>query len=156
MSQRIDVLSVQPDRRDPWVAITQSQKKLRLKGDTQYEITAWVKGRGTASLSVMLNDDESAALGAKVVLDETWQRLQMSFATPGRVRNVRELIRLGDGGIAEGDWWQIDGVSLLASASRLGSLSPQAISSSPSARRLASPPRRSSPRHWPWSRTAPW
>ena len=81
VSQRIDVLSVQPDRRDPWVAITQSQKKLRLKGDTQYEITAWVKGRGTASLSVMLNDDESAALGAKVVLDETWQRLEMSFAT---------------------------------------------------------------------------
>ena len=46
------------------------------------------------------------------------------------MRNVRELIRFGDGGArCEGDWLLIDGVSLRASVSRLGSLSPQAISS---------------------------
>jgi hypothetical protein len=76
----------------------------------------------------MLNDDEPSTLGAKVVLNDTWQRLQMSFATPRKVRNIRELIRFGDGGAAEGDWLLLDGVSLLESASRLGSLSPQAIS----------------------------
>jgi hypothetical protein len=34
----------------------------------------WLEG--TAALSVMLNDDESATLGAKVVLNDTWQRLE--------------------------------------------------------------------------------
>jgi hypothetical protein len=129
VAQRIDVLAIEPGREDPWVGITQSPWKPRLKGNAQYEISAWVKGRGTAALSVILNDDASATLGAKVVLDDAWQYLQMSFATPNRVRNIRELVRFGDGGLAEGDWLQIDGVSLLASASRLGSLLPQAITS---------------------------
>jgi hypothetical protein len=128
-SQRIDILAVEPGTETPRVGLTPSRGKLRLNGNTQYEISAWVKGRGTAALSVMLNDDESAALGARVILNDTWQRLQVSFATPNRVRNIRELIRFGDGGVAEGDWLLLDGVSLLASASRLGSLSPQAVSS---------------------------
>lgn len=134
--QRIDVLAVGSDRETSWVALAQSQGKLRLKGGTQYEISAWVKGRGVASLSVMLNDGASGALGTMVVLDDTWRYVQMAFVTPKRVRNVRELIRLGDDdsvagarAAAEGDWLLVDGVSLRASTSRLGSLSPEAISS---------------------------
>jgi hypothetical protein len=135
-SQRVDVQAVRPDRQTPHVAFTQSQARLRLKGNTQYELAAWVKGRGVASLSVMLNDDESRALGSKVVLTDTWQHVQMVFVTPKRVRNMRELIRFGEdgdsagaGGVAEGDWILIDGFSLRASVPRLSSLTPEAISS---------------------------
>jgi hypothetical protein len=136
VSQRIDVQTVQPDRQNPCVAFSQSQNKLRLKGNTQYELAAWVKGRGVASLSVMLNDYESRALGTKVVLNDTWQYIQMVFTTPKRVRNIRELIRLGDGGnspnvggVAEGDWMLVDGASLQISVPRLSRLSSEAISS---------------------------
>lgn len=135
-AQRVDVLGARPGRGAAWVAFTQSQSRLRLKGNTQYEIAAWVKGRGVASLSVVLNDGESRTLGTMVVLGDDWQYVQMAFATPKRVRNVRELIRLGEDGIAaggraaaEGDWMLVDGVSLRASAPRLGSLSPEAIAS---------------------------
>ncbi len=61
VAQRIDVLAIEPGREDPWIGITPSRSRLRLKGNTQYEISAWVKGRGTVALSVMLNDDESAS-----------------------------------------------------------------------------------------------
>ena len=87
-SQRIDVQAPAVDRRTSWVALGQPQRRLRLRGDTQYELSAWVKGRGVASLSVVLNDSESRTLGSKVVLAGEWQRLQMVFMTPKRVRNV--------------------------------------------------------------------
>jgi len=52
------------------------------------------------------------------------------------VRNVRELLRFGEdgdsagaGGAAEGDWILIDRFSLRASVPRLGSVTPDAISS---------------------------
>ncbi len=101
-SQRVDVRAVMPDRTTPYVAFTQSQSRLRLKGATQYELAGWVKGRGTASLSVVVNDNESRTLGTKVVLTDTWQYVQMAFATPNRVRNVRELIRFGESGAVAG------------------------------------------------------
>jgi hypothetical protein len=136
LSQRVDVLAIQSDRRTSWIAFTPSKGRLRLRGNTQYELAAWVKGRGVASLSVMLNDYESGTLGSKVVLSDTWQYLQMVFATPKRVRNIRELIRFGEDGsfsgvrgAAEGDWLLIDGFSLRASLPRIGSLSPAAITS---------------------------
>jgi hypothetical protein len=135
-SQRVDVRAVRPDRQVPSVAFTQPHGRLRLKGSTQYELGAWVKGRGAASLSVVLNDGESRTLGSEVVLTDTWQYVQMAFATPRRVRNVGELIRFGQGrgtsgagGVAKGDWILIDGFSLRASMPRSGSVSPQAISS---------------------------
>ncbi len=127
-SQRIDVLVVDPDRGDRGVGIAPSRRP-RLKGNTQYEINAWVKGRGTASLSVRLNDRAFEALGSKVVLNDTWQQLQMVFTTPSWVRNVREIIRFGDGGMADGDWLLVDEVELRASVPRLGSLSREAIAS---------------------------
>lgn len=128
-SQRIDVLTVLPGPEDPWIGLTQSRANLRLKGNTQYEISAWVKGRGAASLSVILNDRAYEALGSRVVLGDTWQFLQMAFTTPNRVRSIDQLIRFGDGGAREGDWMLVDGVTLKASVPRLGSLSPRAISS---------------------------
>lgn len=146
-SQRIDVRALMPDRATPFVAFTQSQSRLRLKGNAQYELAGWVKGSGTASLSVVLNDGESRTLGTKVVLTDTWQYIQMAFATPKRVRNVRELIRLGEGsaravagGVAEGNWLLVDGLSLRAAVPRLGSLSPEAISSIASRRAVGSDP----------------
>jgi hypothetical protein len=135
-SQRVDVRAVPPDRRSPCVGFTQPHGKLRLRGGTQYELAAWVKGRGVASLSVVLNDGESRTLGSKVALTDTWQHIQMVFATPKRVRNVRELLRFGEDGdsagagcAAEGDWILVDGFHLRAGVPRLGRLTPDAISS---------------------------
>ena len=123
-SQRIDIQSVS---QSGFVSMLQSQTIVNLKPKMEYTLRFYARGRGDIVANAVLDDYTYIEWSTVTTLSPTWQPISVSFTTSDTVFCIDELIRFADsenfgGGVAAGDWVEIDDISLTASCVLFGDL----------------------------------
>lgn len=115
-SQKIDIQSIDANS---YIILSQPQTLLGLKGETEYKLSFWVKGRGKIVPAIVLNGYNYIKWGEIITLTNSWRNAQVTFTTPDKVTSIEELIRFADvrnfGSVQAGDWVLIDDAVLSVS-----------------------------------------
>jgi hypothetical protein len=84
----------------------------KLKPNTNYQLSAWVKGQGKFALAMILNKYSYINFSETHTLTTSWEKVTFDIKTPSLINDINELFRVFDennwGNAAKGDWIIID------------------------------------------------